>query len=461
MTWIFAAFLGGLFGALVCWGTLRLKQRAIQPMIAEVLRTAERVASAESAGEVAARLGDGLKPLALGLRAEQLLAEEPELAAADWRLRAVLLHVRAIARNRLEALDNQSMDRQLARGQRLAVIGEVVSGLADELRGPIGSMTALARNLLAADLEPGPERIIQTVLFEAQRAAGIVENVVAINGCASGAKPEPVDVNAMLAELAAACQTPAEERGIQIRTLLAEEFAETFAAPDQLRRVFSGLLNHAVGCQESVAGERLIAVSSSADSRRVLVAIGYSHGPDGREAPEALLGAARGVVQALGGELRALNGSARYARFEIDLPLRERIAALPEPGSSKILTTLVVEPDGEVRKHIVERLSAHGHRAIPVESAEEGLSLASKMRFDIVLCAVKLPRTSWVELHRKVRRSAAFVLLTDGFDADLARTLRDAEGYTLSKPVVAEELAGLLSQIDAKPESRLARTATA
>ena len=255
-----------------------------------------------------------------------------------------------------------------------------------------------------------------------------------------------------------------ERRGIALPLpLISAPKGKEALHPDRslLRRVFGALINHAVKAQDAVVGERLIAVSSSADTERVLVAIGYSQGSNSPEAPEALLGAARGVVQALGGELRALNGSARYARFEIDLPLRERIAPLPEPESSKTLTTLVVEPDGEERKKIVERLSAHGHRAIPVASGEDGLSLCSKMKFDIVLCAVKLPRATWIELHRKTRRSAAFVLLTDGFDADLARTLRDAEGYTLSKPVVADELAGLLSQIDAKAQSRDARAASA
>jgi len=78
---------------------------------------------------------------------------------------------------------------------------------------------------------------------------------------------------------------------------------------------------------------------------------------------------------------------------------------------------------------------------VPVASAEEAADLAGRIRFDITLCAVRLPGLNWVELFERVRHQVgSFVLLTEGHDADLARAFQGGEGYVLSKPVDAAEL---------------------
>ena len=78
---------------------------------------------------------------------------------------------------------------------------------------------------------------------------------------------------------------------------------------------------------------------------------------------------------------------------------------------------------------------------VPVSNAEEGVDLVQRMRFDMALCAVRQPGLNWVEFFERVRyQVGGFVLLTDGFDTDLARAFQGSEGFVLSKPIDEAEV---------------------
>jgi CheY-like chemotaxis protein len=105
-------------------------------------------------------------------------------------------------------------------------------------------------------------------------------------------------------------------------------------------------------------------------------------------------------------------------------------------GRSRHLTVLVVDPDAKVQRQLLQLLGDRGDRVVPVSNAEEGVDLVQRMRFDIALCAVRQPGLNWVEFFERVRyQVGGFVLLTDGFDTDLARAFQGSEGFVLSKPI--------------------------
>ena len=101
----------------------------------------------------------------------------------------------------------------------------------------------------------------------------------------------------------------------------------------------------------------------------------------------------------------------------------------------------IVEPDSGIQRQLVQLLGVRGDRVVPVASAEEGADLAQRMRFDMAICAVRLPGLNWVEFFERVRHQvASFVLVTDGLDTDLARALQGGEGFVLSKPIDEAEV---------------------
>jgi CheY-like chemotaxis protein len=100
-----------------------------------------------------------------------------------------------------------------------------------------------------------------------------------------------------------------------------------------------------------------------------------------------------------------------------------------------------VDPDAKVQHQLLQLLGERGDRVVPVSNAEEGVDLVQRMRFDMALCAVRQPGLNWVEFFERVRyQVGGFVLLTDGFDTDLARAFQGSEGFVLSKPIEEAEV---------------------
>ena len=91
---------------------------------------------------------------------------------------------------------------------------------------------------------------------------------------------------------------------------------------------------------------------------------------------------------------------------------------------------------------------------IPANSADEALDLVSRLRCDIVLCSSRGPGLNWVEFYRRVRdQGVAFVLLTDGYDAELARAFAGSEGFLWPKPFEEAALEKLMAEIAARSEN--------
>jgi DNA-binding response OmpR family regulator len=130
------------------------------------------------------------------------------------------------------------------------------------------------------------------------------------------------------------------------------------------------------------------------------------------------------------------------ARFDVELPLVEaRVAQTELPQASRQLTVLIVEPDTKVQKQLVQLLGHRGDRVVPVSSAEEGGDLVLRVRFDMVICAVRLPGLNWVEFFERARhRVGGFVLLADGFDQESTRAFQGNDGLVLHKPLDEAEV---------------------
>src|SRR5205823_2128454 len=144
-----------------------------------------------------------------------------------------------------------------------------------------------------------------------------------------------------------------------------------------------------------------------------------------------------GIVQSHGGELR-VSHSGSDVRFELDLPVIESNQrpdahdTADANGPRRQLTVLVVEPEASSQRHVVSTFSSLGHRVVPVASSEEGADLAERMRFDIAVCALRLPGLSWAGFLERVRgQVGGVILLTDAYDPKLIRTFQSSDVYVV------------------------------
>ena len=224
------------------------------------------------------------------------------------------------------------------------------------------------------------------------------------------------------------------------------------------------LLNLVVDAEKSAAeaAEKTIIVSTSLLAKRVLVEILFptrsadvhrTDVVDGDPAGSGALGLSvcRGIVQSHGGEFRVVRVSPTQARFDVELPVLEfpsgAAGDLFEGGRQ--LTVLVVEPDTKVQRQLVQLLGGRGDRVVPVSSAEEGADMVERLRFDMVLCSVRLPGLNWVEFFERIHRHVGgLALLTDGFTDQPVRSFRGGEALTLSKPIDEAELQRLCRSVE-------------
>jgi signal transduction histidine kinase len=365
---------------------------------------------------------------------------------------AAMQHLANQIATALKLQEQHSMREQLFRSEKLAAAGQLISDVANELRSPLQSIATLATALLSRNGDAYHTEL-ESITTEASRANEIVSRLVSFANVEQ-AQAEPVDLNAILSGLLKFRAPEWKAKGVEIKSLLAVKRAIVLGSPGQLEQV---LLNLLVDAEKSAAEARdkIITVSSSLLAKRVLVEISYPlRSPDTRgdstdgdhTGSGALgLGVCRGIIESHGGEFRVVRTSPAQARFDIELPVIE--ARQTSPGSSELseairqLTVLVVEPDSKVQRQLVQMLGNRGDRVVPVASAEEGLDIVDRLRFDMVICAVRLPSLNWVAFCERVRlRVGGFVLLTDAFNSDVGRAFRNSEGFVLSKPVDETDL---------------------
>lgn len=379
---------------------------------------------------------------------------------------AAMQHLANQVATALKLQEQQAMREQLFRTEKLAATGQLISGVASELRAPLEAILEEAR---AAAQSPDPQAHLKSLTAEAKRAAAIVSRLVSY-ARTDAAAVTPVDLNELLRGLAAFRAPEWSDREIDFVDHLTPDPLPVDGVQAQLEQVFLNLLVHAEqsAAETAVEGaDRTLTVTSGAIARRALVSITYPALAGTERDPLGEgglgLGVARGIVQSHGGELRFQARGAQGV-FEVELPLARVEPADKGPGSGsfrkakRALTVLVVEPEAASQRQIVSALSQRGHRVVPTGAPEEGMDLAGRMRFDLIVCPVLLQGRNSLEFLHAIREQAgAFVVISDRYDAELAATLARRECVLLVRPWTDEELDLMLEQVEQRSEVAGAR----
>jgi len=365
----------------------------------------------------------------------------------------------------LRLLSRRSVQEQLFRTEKLAAVGRLISGIVNDLESPLSSIGELAERALERARGSNLERDVSAIANEARKASSMVARLVSF-ASQDAAEARPVPISNLLRGLIDFRESDWKASGIRVRDLTSREPLNVLGSQGQLEQVFLNLLVH-VEQALADAPAKVLTVRTSVLARRLLVEIVFSAPRESRDVEETatVLGVTRSVIAGHGGEVRLIERQNEDPRFEIELPLasRERAHATAMPAAPlgdgvRRLTSLAIEPDEGALRHLVGLLAARGYRVVPAEDADTGLELAQRMRFDAVLCSVHAAGLNWVELSERLQsRVGVFILLSDGYDPELAADFEGEGRHVLPKPVQEQELIVCLRAIEKAAQPKVIR----
>jgi PAS domain S-box-containing protein len=158
---------------------------------------------------------------------------------------------------------------KLAHTEKMAALGQLVSGVAHEVNNPLSAIIGFTDLLLEnPDLPESAREELGVILQEAERTRLIVQNMLRF---AREMPPqrEPVQVNLVLRQTLKLRSYGLASRNIDIVERLAENLPVVVADPHQLEQVFLNLLNNAFDAIETIPRRGRIEVETVSRSESV------------------------------------------------------------------------------------------------------------------------------------------------------------------------------------------------
>jgi two-component system NtrC family sensor kinase len=188
------------------------------------------------------------------------------LTAAPFAARAgpgpVVLLVEDVTEQRL-------MEAQLIQTDKMASIGQLVSGVAHELNNPLTSIAGLTELLLERELPPDfPREHLRVIHDQAERAGRIVRNLLTF---ARKGVPEKaaVDLNEVAARTSLLSAYELELHGIELEQALHPEPIVVLGDRHELQQVLLNLITNAVQAVSGLPPGR---------PRKITIATARAHG---------------------------------------------------------------------------------------------------------------------------------------------------------------------------------------
>ncbi|WP_198026503.1 ATP-binding protein [Bradyrhizobium sp. ARR65] len=245
----------------------------------------------------------------------------------------------------------RKVQSELARANRVAILGQLAASIAHELRQPLTSLAAngdAGLNWLA--MQPPnlgqAKRSFEAIVADSRRANSIVNGLMGLTKKKAPRK-ECLDINHAIMEVAALIQSEALKNGVSIDTRLAPRLPPLRGDRVQLQQVILNLTVNAIQAMSSLSGsKRELEISTERTENGVRVACRdtgpgltpesldrlfepfYTTRPDGVGLG---LSICRSIVQAHGGRLWATAAEPNGALFQFTIPADQGPGADQEP----------------------------------------------------------------------------------------------------------------------------------
>jgi len=154
--------------------------------------------------------------------------------------------------------------------EKLAALGQTISGVAHELNNPLATILTSSERLAHKPMDPELRRGFETILGEAERAAKIVRNLLLFARKRNTTRAL-VDVNQIVRDTLALRAYEERLANVTVVEALAAGLPPVFADPHQMQQVLLNLVINAEQAMVSAHGRGTLVVRSWQDPERDVV----------------------------------------------------------------------------------------------------------------------------------------------------------------------------------------------
>jgi two-component system NtrC family sensor kinase len=352
----------------------------------------------------------------------EVTAHAERIPGGGVRLQALMRDV--TERKRLE---DQARDlyHQLLQAEKLAALGQTISGVAHELNNPLATILTWSERLAQRDVDEQTRRGLETILSESERAAKIVRNLLTFARKRHTTRAM-VDVNQVVRETIALRSYEQRVSNINILEALPAGLPLVFADPHQVQQVLLNLMINAEQAMLGAHGRGTLILRTWHDAEADAVVLEVND--DGPGVPEDVqprifdpffttkevgkgtglgLTVAYAIVQEHGGRISLKSHPGKGASFYIAFPVGDGPLKPPLPKAADLTANvgagsvvLVVEDEAALGAAVAESLVDAGFVVDRAGDGEEALARIQKRVYDLIICDLKMPRVDGMAFYR-------------------------------------------------------------
>jgi signal transduction histidine kinase/ActR/RegA family two-component response regulator len=314
----------------------------------------------------------------------------------------------------------------LLQSEKMALMGQVVAGIAHELNNPLTIVIGNIQLMLMRERNEKNVESLSRIQDGAERASKIVKNLLTF---ARQEKPERklTNVNTVIRKSIELRSYELRVNNIEVSTELDENLPDTMADSHQLQQVFLNLIVNAEHAMLEAHSKGLLRIRTRRDEGKILIFFS----DDGPGIPSENLrrvfepffttkavgkgtglglSICQGIIVEHGGRIDVESTIGRGTTFAIELPIQKWVPQTPasvpavRKGIGARRRILVIEDEVQIRQLLQDILNSLGHQVEVAANGRIALDMVDEKNYDLILSDVKMPELSGPEFYAAIKR---------------------------------------------------------